>query len=65
MEIILTENEKEKMAKHRITREQIIKAIKQGAKIKQTEGLLSSYGHMKVAYKTIGEKYIIKTAYAG
>ncbi len=65
MDIILTEHAKEKMAKYGISKEQIKKTIMQGAKIMQTEGLLASHGYIKVAYKKIGEKYIIKTVYIG
>ena len=34
---------------------------KKGGKIKQTDGLLASYGYLEVAYKTRDKKYIIKT----
>ena len=41
--------------------EQIIRVIKRGAKVKQTDGLLAVYSYIKVAYKISGDKYIIKT----
>ena len=48
-----------------IDENQIIRAIKHGAKIKQTNGYLSSYTYFKVAYKKIGEDYYkIKTVMA-
>lgn len=61
MTLVLTKHAKEQMAKRAINREQIIRAIKQGAKIRQTDGFLALYGYIKVAYKTRGDKYIIKT----
>ena len=45
-----------------IDENQIIRAIKYGAKIKQTDGYLSSYTYFKVAYKKIEKDcYKIKT----
>jgi len=45
-----------------IDENQIIKAIKYGAKTKQTGGYLSSYTYFKIAYKKIRENYYkIKT----
>lgn len=49
------------MAQKAINVEQIKRAIQQGAKIKQTDGLLAIYADIEVAYKIRGEKYIIKT----
>jgi hypothetical protein len=53
------------MSQHAIDKQQIMEVIKKGAKVKQTDGLLSSYGYIKVAYKIRGEKYIIKTVIIG
>jgi len=44
-----------------IDKEQIIRAIQRGAKVRQTDGLLAIYAYIRVAYKTRGDKYIIKT----
>ena len=45
-----------------IDEDQIIRAIKYGAKTKQTNGYMSSYIYFKVAYKKIGDDcYKIKT----
>lgn len=49
------------MAEKAVNTEQIREVIKKGAKIKQTDGFLARYGCIKVAYKMIKEKYIIKT----
>ena len=61
MIVILTEHAKIRMAQKAINVEQIKRAIQQGAKIKQTDGLLAIYADIEVAYKISGEKYIIKT----
>tara|TARA_Y100000034_G_C6652601_1_gene285714 strand:- start:223 stop:384 length:162 start_codon:yes stop_codon:yes gene_type:complete len=44
-----------------IDEDQIIRTIKKGSKIKQTDGFKSIYSYIGVCYKVIGEKYIIKT----
>lgn len=61
MIIILSEHAKIRMAEKAIAIEQIKRAIKQGAKVKQTDGFLATYADIEVAYKTIQNKYIIKT----
>ena len=61
MIIILSEHAKIRMAQKTVTVEQIKRAITQGAKVKQTDGLLAMYADIEVAYKIRGEKYIIKT----
>ena len=61
MELILTNHAKVRMAEKAVNAEQIKEAIKKGAKVKQTDGLLAKYGYIKVAYKIINDKYIIKT----
>lgn len=61
MIVILTEHAKIRMAQKAISVEQIKRAIGQGAKIKQTDGLLAIYADIEVAYKIRDEKYIIKT----
>ena len=59
----ITEHAKEKMLIYGITAEQIIKAIKQGAKFQQTDGFLVKYSYLRVAYKKRGDLYRIKTVY--
>lgn len=61
MIIILTEHAKIRMAEKAVTVEQIRRAISQGARIKQTDGFLTMYADIEVAYKIRGERYIIKT----
>lgn len=64
MIIRLTIHAKEKMAKNAITKEMIKRAIKEGAKQRQTDGFLASYSYFKVAYKKIGkDDYKIKTVF--
>ena len=59
----ITEHAKKKMVIHGISAEQIKKAIMQGAKFDQTDGLLSKYSYIRVAYKKRGDVYKIKTVY--
>ena len=59
--IILTRHAKKRMAAKGITKEQIKKVIKQGAKQRQTDGFLATFTYMEVAYKIVNNKYIIKT----
>ena len=61
MIIILTEHAKVRMAQKAITIENIKIAIQRGAKIRQTDGLLTIYAELEVAYKIAGERYLIKT----
>ena len=61
LKLILTYHAKQRMAEKAITKQHIINAIKKGAKTKQTDGLLASYGYIRIAYKIINDKYIIKT----
>ena len=61
MELILTHHAKVRMAEKAVNTEQIKEAIKKGAKIKQTDGFLAKYGYIKIAYKIVNDKYVIKT----
>ena len=61
MQLIFTLHAKQQMVVRGISKQQVADAIRKGAKIRQTDGLLSSYGYIKVAYKIRGEKYIVKT----
>lgn len=58
----LTKHAKERMVGRGITIEQIKRAIKIGATIKQTDGYESSYSYLLVDWKKIGDDvYKIKT----
>ena len=59
--IKLTKHAKEQMINRGVEKNQIKKAIKMGNKIKQTDGFLSLYGYVAVAWKKSGEYYKIKT----
>lgn len=61
IEIILARHAKERMAAKGITKEQIKRVIKQGAKQRQTDGLLVTFTYVEVAYKIVNNKYLIKT----
>jgi len=62
MELIITQHARDKMHIEGIDKEQIKTAIKMGAKTKQTNGFLTVYTYIRVAYKIIGkDKYLIKT----
>ena len=62
MELLITKHARDMMFERGIDEDQIIKAIKYGAKTKQTDGYLSSYTYYKVSYKKIGKEYYkIKT----
>ncbi len=61
MIIILTEYAKIRMAQKAITVEHIKRAIQQGAKIRQTDGILAIFADIEVAYKIREDKCIIKT----
>ena len=61
MKLIFTLHAKRQMVERGISKQQVIDTIKKGGKIRQTDGLLASYGYLKVAYKIRGKKYIIKT----
>lgn len=57
----ITTHAQERMDAKGIEKEQVIRAIKQGATTKQTDGLLARYAYIEVVYKIIGEIYLIKT----
>ena len=61
MEYILTRHAQERIDKCGLTVDQVVSAIKKGAKIKQTEGFVAVYTYIRVAYIIRGEKCIIKT----
>lgn len=61
MELIITSHAQQRMDQYGITEEQIKVAIQRGAKFPQTDGLVATYTYIRVAYKIVSEKYIIKT----
>lgn len=65
MELILTKHVKKRMAEKGVTITQIKAVIRRGAKVRQTDGFEATYTYIKVAFKIIGEKYIIKTIKIG
>ena len=66
MKLLLTRHAKERMAEKAVSLDMIREAIQKGAKVKQTDRYLASYGYIKVAYKIIGDDYYkIKTVFIG
>ena len=62
MKLIITSHARDKMHVEGISKEDVKKCIKRGAKFKQTNGLLAVHSYIRVAYKIIGkETYVIKT----
>ena len=59
--IKLTRHAKERMISRGLTTEQIRRAIKMGATIKQTDGYESSYTYYSICWKKTGDYYKIKT----
>lgn len=61
MELVFTLHAKQQMVERGASKQQVLDAIKKGAKVRQTDGLRASYGYIRIAYKVCGKKYIIKT----
>ncbi len=61
--IVLTKHADDKRKIEGISIGQIKECIKKGSKIKQTDGLLSKYRYLRVAFKIRNDKYIIKTVF--
>lgn len=62
MNLIITNHARDKMHIEGISKEQVKKCIKMGAKFKQTDGLLAIYTYIRVAYKPIAkDTYLVKT----
>lgn len=61
MELVITIHAQQRMDQYGITPEQVKTAIKRGAKFPQTEGMVAVFTYLRVAYKVVGEKYILKT----
>lgn len=62
-DLIVTKHAQEKMHVEGITVAQIIEALERGSKYQQTDGFLAVYSYYSVAYKKLGTKYLIKTAF--
>ncbi len=62
MELEITNHAYEQMIERGIDKEQVMRTIKRGSRYKQTNGYLSVYGYIAVAYMAAGKgKYKIKT----
>lgn len=62
-QIIYKRHALDMMTERGITKDQVELALKRGSKFKQTEGFLATYSYVSVAYKIVGESYIVKTVY--
>ena len=62
-DLLITKHAQNKMNVEGIGINQIIEALERGSKFSQTDGLLVVYNYFSVAYKQIGQKYIIKTVF--
>ena len=62
MKLLITKHARDMMFERGIEEDFIIRAIIQGAKVRQTEGFLATYGYLRVAYKILNDgTYKIKT----
>lgn len=61
VKLIITKHARDQMFDRGIDENQIIRTIKLGSKVKQTDGLKAVYSYIGVSYKIRGDKYIIKT----
>ena len=60
MEFVFTLHAKQQMVERGINKWQVINAIKKSGKIMQTDGLLASYGYIKVAFKIREKSMLLK-----
>ena len=64
IELKISKHAADKMLWLGITKEQVKYAIVKGSKFKQTDGVLSKFRYLNVAYKKIGQNvYKVKTVY--
>ena len=64
--VIYSKHANDKRILYGLTKEQIERAGKRGATVKQTDGYLASYREIKIAYKKLSkEVYYLKTIYTG
>ncbi|MBI3050853.1 DUF4258 domain-containing protein [Candidatus Woesearchaeota archaeon] len=61
MIIRLTDHARQRMSENAITLEMVRNALKYGSRTVQTDGLKATYGYYEVAYKKVGDIYVIKT----
>jgi len=61
LEWIFTKHAKERVAAKGVTIEQVKIDVQRGAKVPQTDGFEATYTYIKVAFRIVGKKYIIKT----
>ena len=61
MRLIIIKHAQQRMDLNGITEDQIKMVIQRGAKTVQTDGFLAVYTYIRVAYKIINDKHIIKT----
>ena len=55
MRLIITKHARDQMFDRGIDEDQIIRAIKRGAKTRQTDGYITTYTYVRIAYKKIGK----------
>ena len=64
MKIIYNKHANDKRILYALTKEQVERAVKIGATVKQTHGSLASYRELRIAYKKLDNNiYYIKTIY--
>ena len=64
MNVIYSKHANDKRILYGLTKEQISRAVRRGATVKQTDGYLASYREIRIAYKKLNkEVYYIKTIY--
>ena len=62
MELLITQHARDMMTERGIEEEQIKLAIQRGAKKRQTDGYITFYTYLSVAYKILNDgRYKIKT----
>ncbi len=61
MRLIITAHARDQMHDRGITKREVLLAIERGSKFRQTDGLLAVYSYVRVAYRVVNGKYIIKT----
>ncbi len=62
MRLLITKHARDQMFERGIDEDQIIRTSQKGAKTRQTDGYISTYTYIKIAYKKIGQDlYKIKT----
>ncbi len=62
-DLLITRHAQDKMHVEGIGIAQIIEALERGSKFQQTDGMLTIYQYFCVAYRKIGDKFLIKTVF--